>query len=1114
MPDIRNFFGGGSQSFASSQDKAAKKDDQKSGVLKRKRTAARKVIDDSEDEDFEPTNKKTTPKRPTPQKKAKKESPKGESVTTSDYFQSTSKGRTTRSTPTKAKPPPAKKENVAAASATPTKAKAGATKAKATPPVKPATNGRSSSRKKKTTSYAEVGDDDVTFLDDDEDAGDDIFTSDFKKGAKAGKDEYTEDEDSDDIKPRTTARGSKKQKSLRKDEDEAVDDDYVDIRDIEPEEEIVPPDKDEKVVKDKQVNGKKSSSRNKRKAATADDSADDDDFSTLEPSTKNATTAKASPKKPPPKKQRTQAKKAEIEESKEIQDIFESIPTVKPPSPPPKSGEPHKFDFKSQAQRSAPPPGAGTKDIPTGQENCLAGLTFVFTGLLDTLSRDDGINLVKRYGGHITTAPSRKTSYVVLGNDAGPKKLEVIQKNGIKTINEDGLFQLIRKLPANGGDSKAAAAHEDKKAKEQEKIKQMAAEMEKEDRRLGGGGGASAPTGSGRQRPTANGKSTVDSRLWTTKYAPTMTNQICGNKGQVEKLQRWLREWPKNHRLQFKKAGADGSFAYRAVIIHGPPGIGKTTAAHLVAKLEGYDVLESNASDTRSKKLVETGLKSVLDNTSLLGYFAGDHKSVDAAKKKIVLIMDEVDGMSAGDRGGVGALAQVCKKTNIPMILICNERRIPKMKPFDFVTFDVPFRRPTTTDIRSRIASICYREGLKLPPPVMDALIEGTGADIRQVINMISTVKLDQQNMSFDDSKSMSKAWEKHIILKPWDIAHKLLSSAMFAATSNKTLNDKIELYFNDHEFSYLMLQENYLKTKMSGANNYSGREYNLKTLELADKAAESISDGDLVDRMIHGPQQQWSLMPTHAVFSTVRPASFVNGSMGGSASFTSWLGNNSKYGKLTRYVKEIQGHMRLRASGDRHEIRQQYLPALWSELVRKLQVEGKDAVGDVIKLMDDYFLTREDFDAIMELGVGPMDMEHVKIDTQSKATFTRLYNQQSHPLPFMKSSSVVAPKKAAKEKPDLEEAIEESDEGEDPNVDKDVKEEEEEDVDLSKDKYVKQPKKKKAPAKKAAPKPKAKAVEDDEGLDDDSEDEEDVKPTKGRNAKGKAPAKKQKAKR
>jgi replication factor C subunit 1 len=76
----------------------------------------------------------------------------------------------------------------------------------------------------------------------------------------------------------------------------------------------------------------------------------------------------------------------------------------------------------------------------------------------------------------------------------------------------------------------------------------------------------------------------------------------------------------------------------------------------------------------------------------------------------------------------------------------------------------------------------------------------------------------------------------------------------MFHVTSKTTLNEKIELYFNDHEFSSLMLQENYLKTNPDRARNAGNlREQNLKKLELAEMASESISNGDLVDAMIHG---------------------------------------------------------------------------------------------------------------------------------------------------------------------------------------------------------------------------------------------------------------------
>lgn len=46
----------------------------------------------------------------------------------------------------------------------------------------------------------------------------------------------------------------------------------------------------------------------------------------------------------------------------------------------------------------------------------------------------------------------------------------------------------------------------------------------------------------------------------------------------------------------------------RAVLLAGPPGIGKTTSAHLISKLEGYTPIELNASDARSKKLVEVSV--------------------------------------------------------------------------------------------------------------------------------------------------------------------------------------------------------------------------------------------------------------------------------------------------------------------------------------------------------------------------------------------------------------------------------------------------------------------------------------------------------------------------
>ncbi|KAK3946435.1 replication factor C subunit 1 [Diplogelasinospora grovesii] len=1067
MPDIRSFFGakGGSQPAKP----APKKEDDSA---KKGRSKGRKVIEDSDEDDEVIETKKPT--RSTPRKKATEPSVvKGVETTASNYFASSkSKPEKTETSP-EAMP---KTRSKPAAKPAP-ELRVSPRKKQAAPKevAEPVKNGNKGA-KKPTTAYKkhDQDDDGDAFMDDDEDAGDDVFAADVRGRKKRKNDDYAESESEEEFLPKPKRIASRAKPVVK------VDDSDEDVK--------------PKATPSKASKPTPASSR-KRKPPVDESEEEEEEVKPAK---------KAAPAKP----RAPRAKKEAEAEPDDIQDILNNVPTVDAPDAPPKDPN-AKFDWrKAQAAggNSGPPPMEGAAEIPEGEENCLAGKTFVFTGLLKTLSRDDGQALVKRYGGKVTGAPSSKTDFVVLGDDAGPSKLRKIKEHGIKTIDEAGLFYLIKSLPAHGGTGKGAEKAKQKREDEERKAREEAAEMEREEKarkaeaakaakKAASARGAAAPAPVQSQPP---------SQLWTTKYAPTQLNHICGNKGNVEKIQSWLKNWPTSKKYDFQKKGADGMGAYRAIIISGPPGIGKTTAAHLAARLEGYDVLESNASDTRSKRLIEEGVSDVLNNTSLLGYFAGDGKKVDEGKKKIVLVMDEVDGMSAGDRGGVGALAKFCRKTEIPLILICNERRLPKMKPFDFVAYDIKFQRPTVDQIRSRIMTICHREGLKLPPQVVNQIIEGSNKDIRQIINMISTAKLDLGTMDYEQSKAMTKAWEKHVVLKPWDICQKMIGGGLFSPASKATLNDKIELYFNDHEFSYLMIQEHYLRSKPAvlTSGNYNAREQKLKYLELVDQAAESISDGDLVDRMIHGPQQQWSLMPTHAVFSTVRPSSFIAGSFGGQTHFTSWLGNNSKLGKLGRFVREIHSHMRLKSSGDHNEIRQQYLPVLWHQLIKRLEMEGKDGVEEVIELMDSYYLTREDFDSIKELGLGHQSEERVNIDTQTKAAFTRTYNAMSHPVPFMKASSVIAPKSRSKEMPDLEEAIEEEEDAEFVEAAEAV----DDDEDIKGDKYIKQPKakaagKKAAAPKKAAPKKKAKPADDE----DEDEDEDDVPKKVAPKGRGKA---------
>ena len=150
---------------------------------------------------------------------------------------------------------------------------------------------------------------------------------------------------------------------------------------------------------------------------------------------------------------------------------------------------------------AAGPSAQGSKQVPEPQDpDCLAGLAFVFTGELSALSRDEAIDLAKRFGGYVyrrylhfllITAsslfsrvvgqPSSKTDYVVLGSDAGPSKLAAIKKHHLQTLDEDGFLHLIATRIPDTSDPKTKKKIE----KEQAAIKEAAQEMEKREKKAG-----------------------------------------------------------------------------------------------------------------------------------------------------------------------------------------------------------------------------------------------------------------------------------------------------------------------------------------------------------------------------------------------------------------------------------------------------------------------------------------------------------------------------------------------------------------------------------------------------------------------------------------------------
>ena len=74
--------------------------------------------------------------------------------------------------------------------------------------------------------------------------------------------------------------------------------------------------------------------------------------------------------------------------------------------------------------------------------------------------------------------------------------------------------------------------------------------------------------------------------------------------------------------------------------------------------------------------------------------------------QKALIIMDEVDGMSSGDRGGITAIIQMIKKSKVPIICICNDRSSEKIRSLAGHCFDIRFHKPSKMIVVKRLKQI------------------------------------------------------------------------------------------------------------------------------------------------------------------------------------------------------------------------------------------------------------------------------------------------------------------------------------------------------------------------------------------------------------------------
>ena len=203
--------------------------------------------------------------------------------------------------------------------------------------------------------------------------------------------------------------------------------------------------------------------------------------------------------------------------------------------------------------------------------------------------------------------------------------------------------------------------------------------------------------------------------LWTDKYRPQSLDEVVGNNKEKKIIQDWVGNW-KNGKPQ------------QPLLLVGPPGIGKTTLALIIAK-EFSEYIELNASDKRSQDIIKN---TVGESSSTKSLFGDEYK---------LIIMDEVDGIhGTNDRGGVKAIGDIIKNSKHPIILMANDfysKRLQSIKPKCTVIKMAKVRSPT---IRKALKEIAQKEEIKANPKALDLIAKKSNGDLRSAINTLQAL--------------------------------------------------------------------------------------------------------------------------------------------------------------------------------------------------------------------------------------------------------------------------------------------------------------------------------------------------------------------------------------
>ena len=226
--------------------------------------------------------------------------------------------------------------------------------------------------------------------------------------------------------------------------------------------------------------------------------------------------------------------------------------------------------------------------------------------------------------------------------------------------------------------------------------------------------------------------------LWVEKYRPKKIEDIVGN----EEAKASFTEWLKSKRKSKK-----------AVLLYGPPGVGKTALVNAAAREFGFSIIETNASDTRSEKAINAVAKPATSYVAL-DNFSGQSQ---VKGKGNMLFLDEVDGIAGNeDRGGVGAIIKIIEEARTPVIMAANDPDVEKLRPLKKVCLLIRFQQIRIPILIALLQKICLLEHVKAEFEALERIAENSRGDVRSAINDMQSLGEGTHTLTIQDTVMLS----------------------------------------------------------------------------------------------------------------------------------------------------------------------------------------------------------------------------------------------------------------------------------------------------------------------------------------------------------------------